>query len=99
MEKELKEKFTAYKNSLYNEEWVVKAADEGYADFLEIFNDSIEKPDLRISKDNYRFAMIYYGAFEHALNTFMRQVLEDQINKWELDIRDLTNIMAKLVKR
>jgi hypothetical protein len=99
MRKELKEKFTAYINSLYNEEWVVKAADEGYEDFLEIFNGSIEKPELRIAKDNYRFAMIYYGAFEHALNTFIRQALQDQINKWELDIRDLENIMAKLVKR
>lgn len=94
MNKELKGKFTAFPTSLYNQRWVEKEADKTYKEFLEIFNNSIPDPSLRIKADNQRFAMIYYGAFEYAMNAFFRQVLEDCMTQMELDIRDLDNLKA-----
>ena len=94
MKKKLKEKFTAFETSLYNLKWVEKAATDGYKEFLEIFNDSIPNPDLRIKPENDRFAMIYYGAFEHALNTFFEQVLEDGMTQIELSIKEWDKVTA-----
>lgn len=94
MNKELKGKFTVFPTSLYNQRWVEKEADKTYKEFLEIFNESISDPSLRIKPDNHRFAMIYYGAFEYAMKAFFRQVLEDGITQVELDIRDLDNLKA-----
>lgn len=93
MSEELKKKFTAYPTSFYNMEWVAQAATEGYEDFLKIFNESLPA-DMAIKPDNERFAMIYYGAFEHALNIMLKQVLDDTKTLIELDIRKLENITA-----
>ena len=62
-------------------------------DFLKIFNESLPA-DKAIKPDNERFAMIYYGAFEHALNIMLKQVLDDTKTLIELDIRKLENITA-----
>ena len=93
MSEELKKKFTAFPTSFYNMEWVAQAATEGYEDFLKIFNESLPA-DMAIKPDNERFAMIYYGAFEHALNIMLKQVLNDTQTQIELDIRELENITA-----
>ena len=93
MSEELKKKFTAFPTSFYNMEWVAQAATEGYEDFLKIFNDSLPA-DKAIKPDNERFAMIYYGAFEHALNIMLKQVLDDTKTLIELDMRNLEKITA-----
>lgn len=95
MDKELKKKFTAFPTSLYNMDWVAKAADKGHKEFLKIYNDAVN-PSHHITAGNRTFAFIYYAAFEYALNTFFRQVLDDAQTLVELDIRDLENIIAKL---
>lgn len=99
MKKELKEKFTAFPTSLYNMRWVEKAATDGYKDFLKIFNDSISNPELHIKPDNYRFALIYYAAFEDALKTFFKQVLDDGINQITLDIKEWDNVIATMEQK
>jgi hypothetical protein len=38
--------------------------------------------------------MIYYGAFEHALNIMLKQVLNDTKTLIELDIRKLEKVTA-----
>jgi hypothetical protein len=38
--------------------------------------------------------MIYYGAFEHALNTFFEQVLEDGMTQIELSIKEWDKVTA-----
>ena len=98
MKKEMKEKFTAFATSLYNIEWVEKAATEGYKEFLEIFNDSIPNPDLHIKPDNDRFALIYYGAFEHAMNTIYDHVLEDKLHQLQLQMDEFCKLTAKIEK-
>ena len=97
MSEELKKKFTAFPTSFYNMEWVAQAATEGYEDFLKIFNEPLPS-DKAIKPDNDRFAMIYYGAFEHALNIMLKQVLNDTQTQIELDIRELENITAIMEK-
>jgi hypothetical protein len=96
MNKKLKESFNRHKNTLYNQEWIEKAADEGYEKFLKCFNDSISDPKLRISKDNSRFAVIYYAAFEDAMNTFYRQALDDHMTELEFYFDELEKVTAKL---
>ena len=98
MNKKLKGKFTEWETSLYNLEWVEKAADDGYEEFLGIFNGSL-KGTNRISKDNYHFAMIYYAAFEHALNVFIQQVLEDGITSITLNLNELCKVTAAINER
>ena len=95
MNKELKKKFTAFPTSLYNMDWVAKSADKGHKEFLKIYNDAV-RPSRNITASNQTFAFIYYAAFEYALNTFFRQVIDDAKTLVELDIRDLENIIAKL---
>ena len=96
MNKELKKKFTAFPTSLYNMGWVAKSADKGHKEFLKMYNDALRDPPRHITAGNRTFAFIYYAAFEYALNTFFRQVLDDAQTLVELDIRDLENIIAKL---
>lgn len=96
MNKELKKKFTAFPTSLYNMDWVAKAADKGHKEFLKMYNDAVRDPSHHVTAGNRTFAFIYYAAFEYALNTFFRQVLDDAQTLVELDIRDLENIIAKL---
>ena len=98
MDKELKKKLTKNGSSLYDKEWIEKAADEGFDDFIRIFNDSLpDDSKYRINREsNFRFALLYYGAFEHALNTMIQQVFDDMMTEVELYMNELHRVTANI---
>lgn len=105
MNKKLKEKLikkneelrVAFPN-LYDQRWVEKAADEGFSDVVK----SLKEIDPRLGeyaekKDDYNvFAILYYSAFESALNTFFMQCLDDSITSIELCINELQKVSAEI---
>lgn len=95
MNKKLKEKFTEWPTSLYNLDWVVKTATKRYNEFLRLFNSSLPE-DKRIKADNNRFALIYYAAFEDALNACIEQVMKDGITSIELCLDEFCKLTASM---
>ena len=83
-------------SSLYNNEWVQKAAEDGYNDFLKTANDAIPNAARHIEHNNFMFELLYYTAFESALNTFIHQVLEDTMCHVELRLDELHKITATI---
>lgn len=101
MDKKLKKKFTAFPTSLYDKEWVEKAADEGLEEFIETWN---ETQSVRLSKDEnksayHMIAFLYYSAFESALQTFFQQVLEDSITDISLCMTEMCKVVAEIKER
>lgn len=98
MDKEIKEKLLKGGSSLYDKEWIEKAADEGFDDFIRIFNDSLPADSkYKLSREsNFRFALLYYGAFEHALNTMISQVFDDTMTEVELYMNELHRVTAQI---
>lgn len=102
MDKKAKEKFTAHPNSLYNEKWVEKAATKRFENYYKVFLESIpeymrkemDSPELR-----YRLSLIYYTAFEDALNTFMLQMLNDTVTDMKLCMDELGKVTARIKKK
>jgi hypothetical protein len=95
MNRKLKEKFTEWPTSLYNLDWVVKTATKRYKEFLRLFNNSLPE-DKRIKDDNNRFALIYYAAFEDALNACIEQVMKDGITSIDLYLNELGKLTATM---
>lgn len=105
MNKKLKEKLiqnnkemrAAFPN-LYDLRWVEKAADKGWKELIETMRDVEPKyAEIAERQKGYNvFAVIYFTAFENALNTFFAQCLDDTITSVELDIRKLENIKAQI---
>lgn len=87
-----------FMQTLYNEKWIEEAAKEGYSNFLELFNSTIKNPEFKVTKDNARFAMIYYAAFEHAYNTILTKFCDDGVTKIELIMNNLAEITAEIKK-
>lgn len=81
-------------SSLYNKKWVKTAAESGYIEFLEIVNGASKDAAKRIEHNNFWFELLYYSAFEKALNTFFRQVLDDTMCNVNLYIDELHEITA-----
>ena len=105
MNKEMKEKMIKARKemklafpNLYDERWVEKAADTGYKQLTE----DLRKQDPKLgeaaaSKKGYNLiAIIYYTAFENALNTFFEQCLDDTVTNCELYLDELHKITAQM---
>ena len=103
MNKEIKEKLAkasearaAFPN-LYDHKWVEKAADKGWKDVV----DTLEKSTPGFKKVTTErvvniFAVVYYTAFEKALNTFFAQCLEDTITTCDLCMDELKKVTAEI---
>ena len=83
-------------SSLYNNEWVQKAAEDGYKNFLKAANNANPNVAKHIEHNNFWFELLYYSAFEAALNTFIQQVLEDTKCNVELYLDELHKITATI---
>lgn len=104
MNKELKKKLiTAHEEAraafpcLYDHKWVEKAADKGWKDVV----DSLEKSTPGFKKAMTErvtniFAVVYYTAFEKALNTFFAQCLEDTVTTCKLCTDELKKVTAEI---
>ena len=107
MNKELKAKLIKHSEkmqgafpNLYSQRWVEKAADEGWKDVV----DSLEESQTGFKKvmEGYVgniFEVVYYSAFEKALNTFFVQCLDDSITNCKLCLDKLHKITAEIKKK
>ena len=83
---------------LYDLRWVENAATKGFKDLTE----KLEKVDPRLGaaarqKQGYNvLAVIYYTAFENALNTFFHQCMEDTMQNVDICLDELQNITATI---
>ncbi len=81
---------------LYDIEWVEKTASEGWEEMVK----GLEKAmpgfgKMAGAEDGLNiFAVIYYSAFESALNTFFQQVLDDSLAQVEITMNELQKITA-----
>ncbi len=94
MQKDVKEKLTKSGSSLYDREWIEKAADKGYNDFLQAANAANPVAKNIIEKNNFWFEILYYSAFESALNTFIFQMLEDAMTEVNLCLDEFHKVTA-----
>lgn len=104
MNKELKKKLIkAHEEAraafphLYDHKWVEKAADKGWKDVI----DNLEKssPGFTKAMSDHTiniFAVVYYSAFEDALNTFFAQCMEDTQTSISLCMDELLKITAEI---
>lgn len=105
MNKELKEKLIKHNQemraafpNLYDQRWVEKTADEGFKQLVKDFK-KVDKRlgELAEAKSGYNvFAVIYYSAFESALNTFFVQCLDDSITNCNMYLDKLQKITAEI---
>lgn len=96
MNKEIKTKLVKqYKEmravfpSLYDQQWVEDAADKGWKDVVENLDKA--QPGFKKLMDERTmniFAVVYYCAFENALNTFFKQCLEDSLTTVDMALHD-----------
>jgi len=101
MDKKIRELFLQHGSVLYNKEWVEKVADEGFDDFISIFNESLEGENAkyRITREcNFRFGLLYYGAFEHAVNMIIHQIMKDNNTELEFYMEQLNKVVAIIKK-
>ena len=105
MNKELKAKLIKHNEemraafpNLYDQRWVEKTADEGFKHLVE----DLKKADPRLgqladAKSGYNvFAVIYYSAFEQALNTFFAQCLDDTVTNCNMMLDELQKVTAEI---
>lgn len=84
--------------SLYEQRWVEKAATDGWNELVKDFEKVSPKLAEELEKkDGYNpLAVIYYTAFENALNTFFHQVMEDGMTTVELSLDELQKLTAEI---
>ena len=102
MDKKLKDSLNESPLSLYNMEWVEESADKGF----DVFKDMLKKISsawtntmLDDKNATRALALLYYSAFESALNTFLTQVLEDHLNEIVLSMDELCKVTAQMKKK
>lgn len=103
MEKKLKEKLNkASALKLYDKEWVEQAADKGFKRYFDILKQSYPE-NVRPKLDDKAFvehcAVLYYTAFEDSLNTFLMQVLDDNMHEVSLAMDELFKVTASIIKK
>lgn len=106
MDKELKEKIIANHKemkaafpSLYDLDWVEKAADKGWERYKKDLMESMPEGarDLKGTPHVVEIlAIVYYTSFEDALNTFFAQVLDDSITNIRLAMDELQKVTAEM---
>jgi hypothetical protein len=105
MNKELKAKLIKHNEetraafpNLYDQRWVEKSADNGFKQLVKDFKKVDQRlGELAEAKSGYNvFAVIYYSAFEAALNTFFVQCLDDSITNCKLILDKFQKITAEI---
>ena len=102
MNKKLKDKLNKLSIfKLYDNEWIEKAADDGFKRYFEALKQSYPE-NVRSKLDEKAFlehtAVLYYTAFEDSLNTFFMQVLEDNMHEVSLAMDELCKVTATIKK-
>ena len=92
-----KEMRAAFQN-LYDQRWVEKEADEGFKDLVKNLKNTDPKlGEAAERKKGYNvFAVIYYSAFESALNAFFKQCMDDSLTITELCLNELQKVTAEI---
>ena len=107
MNKELKAKLIKHNEemraafpNLYDQRWVEKAADQGWKDVVKNLNHAAPGFKNVANEGSMNiFAVVYYSAFENALNTFFKQCLDDSITAVELTMHELQKITAEITTK
>lgn len=103
MDKKLKEKLNKESAlKLYDKEWVEQAADKGFKQYFDTLKQCYSE-NVRPKLDDKAFAehcaVLYYSAFEDSLNTFLMQVLEDNMHEVELALVELCKVTASIKEK
>ena len=84
---------------IYNQEWIGEAAEKGFKRYYEALKESYPE-DIRDKLDNPAFVhhneILYYTAFEDALNTFFIGCMEDTVTELSLYVDELGKVTANL---
>ena len=102
MNKEIKKKLKKGGSTIYDKEWIEKVADERFDDFIRIFNESLQGSEkkLHLTREcDFRFGLLYYGAFEHAINMILHRVLDDTTTEIEFLMGELNKVTATIKKK
>ena len=105
MNKKLKEEMIRHRQemraafpNLYDMRWVEKSADEGFKELVK--NLKSVSPRLGEAAGREKgynvIAVIYYTAFENALNTFFAQCMDDTMTSVELILDEFQKVTAEL---
>lgn len=84
--------------SLYDQRWVEKAADEGWKEVVDGLSRQVDG-FMELAEGNSGtniLATLYYSAFENALNTFIKQCLDDSLTTVELCMNELQKVTASI---
>ena len=98
MDKRIKKALTKNPLSMYNCEWVEKAATDGFKNILETWKKINPEDSDKMEENTRGLAIIYYMAFEDALNTFFVQALDDTTTEVELCLNELNKITVEFKK-
>jgi len=99
MRKDLKEKLLKHDYSLYNQEWIEQTATDGFKRVMDNLHKNEPVFAAAMEKCLWPFEVMYYTAFEDALNTFLLKCLGDDMSKVRLCLDDLHKITATLERR
>lgn len=96
MDKKTKQLFNAGPGrSLYDMKWVEKAATQGFEEYYKALCESLPENE-NIGRSRHGISILYYSAFESALNTFYRQVLHDNLTEVEICMNELGQLTARI---
>ena len=96
MRKDLKKKMLEHGYSLYQTKWVEETATDGFKKVMANLREREPEFAAIMEKCLWPFEVMYYTAFEDALNTFILKCLEDDATKIELAMDEFGNIAAEL---
>lgn len=99
LKKRSKEMRAAFPN-LYDQRWVERAADKGWKNVVNGL-DEVQPGFKRVMNERIVsiFEVVYYSAFEDALNTFFAQCLEDSSTEVQLQLDKLHKITAEIKEK
>ena len=99
MRKDLKEKLLAHKHTLYDKKWVEDTATEGFERLMKGMHEKEPELASAVEKCLWPFEIMYYTAFEDALNTFFIQCIGDEVTKVSLYLDKFHKITASFCKK
>ena len=98
MKKETKKMLIKHGYSLYQKKWIEKAATEGCEQVMKNLKEREPQLAEAMSRVQWIYEIVYYTAFEDALNTFLLKVLEDDFHKVELCVNELSKVTAMIIE-
>ena len=99
MRKELKEKLVKQGYKLYESEWIEKVATDGFNDAMDGLREKEPEFAKAMERCLWPFEIMYYHAFDRAWNTFVLQVLEDDVSELNLHLGELCKLTAKIKEK